>query len=134
MRNLKTIKLLFPFFVILSFTFCATIPQDNDEAHGSKLTVGMVKKEIKKGITNQAEIMQIFGAPNLVTKNRKGDEVWNYNRMSFKSVSTRGDSLFLFYSGGSKAVASTTTKSFDLIIIFDENDIVKDYSVIAASY
>ena len=37
-------------------------------------------------------------------------------------------------SFGSRAVSSATTKSFDLIIIFDENDIVKDYSIIAASF
>ena len=103
-----------------------------DESN-TALTAGRVKMEIEKGKTAQADILKIFGSPNIVTKNRENDEVWNYNRMSYESV-YGSDSGWLIFWGGSRAVSSTTTKSFDLIIIFDKNDIVKDYSVIAASF
>lgn len=111
---------------------CATYPQ-GDPAQSSNLTMGMVKKEIIKGTTNQTEIIQKFGSPNLVTKNRSNDEVWSYTRMSYEAKSG-SDGVSIIFFGGSRAMSTTTSKSFDLIIIFDEKGIVKDYSVISAQY
>lgn len=112
---------------------CATFPRTNEPAQKSNLTTGTVKKEIIKGQTTQAEILELFGAPNIITKNSNNDEVWNYNKMSFEHVSG-ADSGGIIFWGGSRAMSTATTKSFDLIIIFDENDVVKDYSVISASF
>lgn len=128
----KTLSLFFPLmFVALLISGCATFGVK--EMSNTNLTAGKVKMEIKKGKTTQAEILQIFGAPNIITKNRSNDEVWNYNRMSYEAV-YGSDFGGLIFWGGSRAVSSATTKSFDLIIIFDENGIVKDYSIIAASF
>jgi len=38
------------------------------------------------------------------------------------------------FFAGQKASASTSNQSFDLIITFDDKDIVKDYSVISSSF
>jgi len=112
---------------------CATFPESGEPVQRSNLTTGVVKKEIIKGTTTQAEILELFGSPNLVTKNRDNNEVWNYNKMSFKSkVGSDGVSLILW--GGSRAMSTATTSSFDLILEFDENDVVLDYSIISASY
>jgi outer membrane protein assembly factor BamE (lipoprotein component of BamABCDE complex) len=119
--------------VSLSIVGCATFPEDRTPTQKSRLTTGSVKKEIIKGKTTQAEVMELFGAPNLVTKNRSNNEVWNYNKMSYTSK-TGADGMSLILWGGSRAMSSTTTSSFDLIIEFDENDVVKDYSIISASY
>jgi hypothetical protein len=35
---------------------------------------------------------------------------------------------------GQKASASSSSQSFDLIITFDDKDVVKDYSVISSSF
>ena len=108
----------------------ATLPE---KTGNSKLTVGEVKREIVKGQTTQAEIMLTFGSPNLVSQNKEGNEVWAYNRMSYQTYAgSEGGTLILW--GGSKAVSSATTKSFDLIITYDSNDVVQDYKVIYASY
>jgi len=112
---------------------CATFPMSREPVQKSNLTVGTIKKEIVKGQTTQAEILKLFGSPNLITKNRRNNEVWNYNKMSHEAK--RGtDGITLILWGGSRAMSATTTKSFDLIIEFDQNDIVKDYSIISASY
>ena len=42
----------------------------------SNLTFGVVKSKIIKGSTTQAEILEIFGSPNLVSKNKSNNEVW----------------------------------------------------------
>lgn len=112
---------------------CAAKVRESQPSEKSSLTVGVVKSEIIKGKTTQAEILELFGSPNIITKNRSDDEVWNYNRMSFESVSG-SDAGFVILWSGSQAISSSTTKSFDLIITFDENDVVKDYSVISASF
>jgi outer membrane protein assembly factor BamE (lipoprotein component of BamABCDE complex) len=95
----------------------------------SNLTFGVVKSKIIKGQTTQEEILAIFGAPNMVTKNKSDNEVWSYNRMS--SVSKGGKTSFIF---GEKASVSNSSQSFDLIITFDEQDVVNDYSVISTSF
>lgn len=118
---------------IVSVLFFGCATSGVKEMSNTNLTSGKVKMEIKKGVTTQAEILQIFGSPNIVTKNRSNDEVWNYNRMSYESAYGSDGGGFIFW-GGSRAVSSATTKSFDLIIIFDDKDVVKDYSIIAASF
>ena len=101
----------------------------SDATQKSNLTFGTVKSQIEKGKTTQTEILQLFGAPNLVTKNKSNNEVWSYNKMS--STSKGGNSLFV---DGSRASVSSSNQSFDLIITFDDNDIVKDYSVVSSSF
>lgn len=119
--------LLLPFILLWS---CQSYKYGTDgPAQKSNLSFGVVKSKIKKGETTQAEILQLFGAPNLVTKNRTNNEVWNYNKMSV--VSKGGENSFI---AGSRASVSSSTQSFDLIIIFDNNDVVLEYSVISSSY
>jgi len=103
--------------------------QNAEPTQKSNLTFGVVKSKIIKGTTSQAEILNIFGSPNLVTKNKSNNEVWSYNKMSVQERAGHTD----FFSG-QRASASSSSQSFDLIITFDENDIVKDYSVISTSY
>ena len=127
---------------------CATFPEKQEKAT-SPLTAGNVTLRLKKGETTKDEVLKTFGSPNIVTKNRDADEVWNYNRMNFTTrVGSDSFGLGLIGGlaggsgagggglgvGGGRAVSTATTKSFDLIITFDENDVVKDYSIIQASF
>jgi len=131
--NCPFLKSFFLFFLLLIFIGCATFPKEQETAQSSNLTYGVVKSKIIKGQTTQEEILKIFGAPNIITKNRENDEVWNYNRMSYKTSEGADGSTVIFWSG-SRAMTTATTASFDLIIIFDKNDTVKDYSVISAKF
>ena len=47
----------------------------------SALTPGMVVKHIQKGKTTQAEIMETFGPPDMVTRSGSG-EMWGYDKVS----------------------------------------------------
>ena len=127
MNKLYFILSLFCFFLL---TACNSYKYGaSDATQKSNLTFGVVKSKIEKGKTNQTEILQIFGSPNLTTKNKSNNEVWSYNKMS---VSSKGGNSAFF--DGSRASISSSSQSFDLIITFDENDIVLDYSVISSSY
>ncbi len=115
--------------IIFSIASCTSLKAPQK----SNLTQGIVKTKIEKGVTSQAEILSLIGAPNIITKNRDGDEVWTYSRQSFDSESGGfAGGLFLF--GGSKAFSSASSNSFDLIITFDNKNIVKDYSAVSSQF
>lgn len=129
----KPIQLISVFSLTLSLLIAGCASYAKKDESNTTLTAGRVKMEIVKGKTTQADILKIFGSPNIVTKNRDNDEVWNYNRMSYEAL-YGSDSGWLIFWGGSRAMSSTTTKSFDLIIIYDNNDVERDYSIISASF
>ena len=129
-KKMKHLQIAFYVFCLSVLCSCNSYKYGaGDTSQKSNLTFGVVKSKIAKGHTTQNEILNLFGAPNLVTKNKANNEVWSYNKMS--AVSKGGNSSFL---DGSRASVSSSNQSFDLIITFDDNDVVKDYSVISSSY
>lgn len=125
----------------IGLSSCAYGQPSLHEVGNSNLTPGMVKTEVTKGVTTQAEILEVFGAPNIVTMNADEDEVWNYHRMAFVSTESESGILAILWGGSGaagggarQAAAASTTRSFDLILVFDDKDVVKDYKVIAAVF
>lgn len=127
--GIETVLLIANLMVLMSGCSSYRYGAGEENVQKSNLTFGVVKSKIIKGETTQAEILEIFGSPNMVTKNKADNEVWNYNRMS--TVSKGGQTLFFF---GERASVSKVSQSFDLIITFNQNDIVEDYSVISTSF
>ncbi len=122
------------FLITLLLAGCATFPKPTESAQQSNLTAGTVKSRITKGTTTQEEILKIFGAPNIVTKNKNAEEVWNYHKISYEAFGAAKNDVYFFLQGGSRAVSSTTSRSFDLIITFDKNEVVSDYSIVSAQF
>ena len=77
--------------------------------------------------------MRIFGAPNIVTRNKVGNEVWNYSKQSFDSKTGSFGGGLIFFGGG-KAFSSAATASMDVIIEFDSKDVVKDYTFVSSQF
>lgn len=121
---------ILPTLLVLMLAACATTSSNKAK---SNLTYGMIKSKVKKGKTSQAEIVKIFGSPNIVSKNKKGLEVWTYSRQATQSKSGGGFGT-LGIVGKSSAYSNTSTSSFDFIVTFDKNDIVVDYSVVSAKF
>ena len=103
----------------------------------SNLTPGMAKLTIVKGKTTQAEIMEVFGPPDLVT--HKDDlQVWTYDKIRY-DIERRSGGLFVLGAvgggsgggvggaGGTKKTVRSSSTSTMLIIYFDNGDIVRDY-------
>ncbi len=99
----------------------------------SNLTPGMAKTKIIKGQTSQNEILEVFGAPNIVTKNKTGNEVWTYDKAS---VETGTSDVYgtIIIAGGVGSRSSTSAKTFTLMIEFDDKNIVKDYSYRSSAF
>ena len=100
-----------------------------------KLTLGTVQSKIKKGM-NQTEVLEVLGSPNIVTKNKSGNEVWTYDKVGSSQSSTSGVSatygqaqlnqgFWAFLFGGttnsaqSNSDSSTESKSLTVIITFN---------------
>lgn len=132
-----------------------TLPYSNQQK--SNLTAGMVKKYVKVGEATQTDILTIFGAPNIITRDKENNEVWTYDRQSIASASevaewnTSGGVGVLAGGlvgstavgggasiGGSSGKGSTagqvSSSTFTLIIKYDENDVVQDYRMMATQF
>ncbi|MDP0488966.1 MAG: hypothetical protein Q7K48_00090 [Fusobacterium sp. JB021] len=123
-------KKLIYLLIIMSLTLVGC---SNNKPQKSNLSYGMIKSKVRKGRTSQSDLLRIFGAPNLVTKNGNNNEVWSYNKMSVDKKS-QGDKTWKLFVQEYGSTSSTTTSSFDFIVVFDDFDIVKDYSVITSNY
>ncbi|MDO8675065.1 MAG: hypothetical protein Q7K71_02970 [Candidatus Omnitrophota bacterium] len=97
------------------------------------LTAGMAKTKIIKGQTMQSEILEVFGAPNIVTKNKSGNEVWTYDQVSVESAASEVYGTIII-AGGVGNRTSTSTRTFTLMIEFGDGDIVKDYSYRSSAF
>jgi len=122
-------KKLLLLLIILVFFGCATV----QVTQKSNLTPGMVKTRIVKGSTSQSEILSIFGAPNIITKNKSGNEVWTYDKVSIDSSSS-GAHGTLIIAGIGRTSGSASTRTFTLMIEFDEKEIVEDYSYRSSAF
>ena len=121
--------LIFMFVASFLLSGCASV----QPVGKANLTPGMAKTKIIKGQTTQNEIIQVFGPPNIVTKNKSGNEVWTYDKVS---VETGTSDVYgtLLIVGGAGSRSSTSTRTFTLMIEFDEKDVVKDFSYRSSAF
>ena len=121
---------------IMLFSCAANKPDDSNN-----LTLGTVQSKISKG-QSQSSVMDILGSPNIVTKDSQGREVWTYDRISSENDAS---SSFVFYilnpiswfTGGgtnSKSSSSSSSKSLTVLITFDDNKNVLDYTYQSLKY
>ena len=116
--------------VLFLLSGCATTAEPVQK---SNLTPGMAKTKIIKSQTTQQEILQVFGPPNIVTKNKSGNEVWTYDRVSVEASASEAYGTIII-AGVASGRTSTSTRTFTLMIEFDEKDIVKDFSYRSSAF
>ncbi|MEM7411281.1 MAG: hypothetical protein AAF430_13675 [Myxococcota bacterium] len=111
----------------LVFGACASAPPPDD---ADNLTVGKVQGEIKVGM-DAASVAQVLGSPNIVTTDDQRRETWIYDKVSSDRVSTQssiGGGIIIFGGGRSSQSSSSTQRTLTIIIKFDEQKMVRDYS------
>ncbi|MEC9006768.1 MAG: hypothetical protein VX731_01455, partial [Candidatus Neomarinimicrobiota bacterium] len=121
------ITMLIALFVVSG---CSNAPKETT----SKLTLGLVQSTVTKG-ANQTDITKVLGAPNIISKDKQGNETWTYDRISREAQSSSGSGVgfgalfgWVFAGGRSSASSSTSNKSLTVIITFDDNKSVIDYA------
>ena len=118
--------------LILCLSLCC-LALGCSQARPSALTPGAAKKHIEPGVTAQAEVLEIFGPPNVLTR-KDGGEMWVYDKVSSKTVflwfglgGGGGGSSGGGLGGGGGGSTERSETTMMLIIYFDENDVVRDY-------
>jgi len=137
-------------FFLLVFSFgCATTKQiTQQEQIEERLTLGLVQKNVKKGMS-QAEVARVLGSPNIVTTDRDGSETWIYDKVAVearsKSVSGGVGGGIMAYPGatvfgggggvsGSKSEYASTERTLTVVIKFDKQNRVSDVSYHASKF
>lgn len=114
----------------VSLAGCATAPAPVD-TRNSALTSGNVSMNLVVGQTNQAEVLEKFGAPNIVTMDGQRNEVWSYQRHATVSQASGGSSYWTIVLVGSGQYAEgfqQSQRTITLIIKFDpKTKVVSDF-------
>lgn len=125
-------KIIFITAVVLSALLfsCTTVYNTGSGSTDSNLTVGKVQREIKKGMSG-AEVAEALGSPNIVTQDANGDETWVYDKIATEAnYTSNSDGLFLILYGktSTQQTASVTQKTLTVVIKYDNNKKVKEFS------
>ncbi len=143
------IKGLLAIAAILPLTGCMSAHQHYQQTHGAQerqMTVGIVQKEIKKGMS-AADVAEVLGSPNIVTTDSEGREVWIFDKIStdvtYSSDSGGAGVLLLIGAAGGDALGgglgsgsysrsagaqSKTQRTLTVVIKYDEQKKVRDFA------
>lgn len=125
---------------IISLVACMGTTPVGEPMSKSNLTSGQVSMTLKKNITTQAEVVETFGAPNLVTQNADGEDVWTYqkNATIANAVSNSSYATIILLGGSSKSSGfEQSSRTMTLIIKFKDIKGVKtvvDFSSRSSSF
>jgi hypothetical protein len=131
--------------VLLPLTGCITASEHNTQLGAmeeQRMTVAAVQREIQLGMSGAA-VLSALGSPNIVSTDKNRQEVWVYDRVSTETVYSNSGTGLLSLIGASAGSAAggvlpsheqnagatrRSQKTLTIIIKFDENELVRDYS------
>ena len=128
--------IIISFTSIILFSCAANKPDDNNN-----LTLGTMQSNISKG-QSQSSVMDVLGSPNIVTKDSQGREVWTYDRISSENDASSSFGFYIlnpisWFTGGgtnSKSSSTASSKSLTVLITFDDNKNILDYTYQSLKY
>jgi outer membrane protein assembly factor BamE (lipoprotein component of BamABCDE complex) len=95
-----------------------------------RLSVGTVQREIRKGMP-AAAVAEALGAPNIVTTDEQGREVWIYDRIATERAYVEESGyagLILAGYARQGGASSVTQRTLTVIVKFDGEKRVRDYA------
>jgi outer membrane protein assembly factor BamE (lipoprotein component of BamABCDE complex) len=128
------LRVLFAAMVVVALgSGCRTV-QDNQRDLSStrerELTAGVVRKEIKKGMSG-AQVAELLGSPNITTMDENNRETWVYDKIATEaSYSESQSGMFLILGGFSNrsGAASTTQRTLTVVIKFNADSKVESFT------
>jgi outer membrane protein assembly factor BamE (lipoprotein component of BamABCDE complex) len=102
---------------------CKSPPPEED---GKNLTAGVVQREIRLGMAG-SQVIEALGHPTIVTGDESGNETWTYER-SARSVESKSGGYWVVFLWGATEKAKTSSRSFTVIIKFDEQKKVREFA------
>ena len=147
-------KIISVVLILILFVGCSASYHKNAVHDDTKdrISAGTVQREIRIGMPS-ADVITILGAPNMVTTDGQRRESWVYDKIATERVvssssfggntgsgvggsyGNTGAIGVLGFGGKSSAGASSTTqRTLTIIIKFDEQGMVRDYSYRQSSF
>jgi outer membrane protein assembly factor BamE (lipoprotein component of BamABCDE complex) len=121
--------------LVLLIGGCAT--QQQPQPGMRPYTQGNVTLKLKKGVTTQEQVTEAFGAPNIVTQDANGNQVWIYQKdnVTVKSGGTSGYFTILIAGVNSgRSSYEQSSRTMTLTIHFDKRGIVRDFKSMSTSF
>jgi hypothetical protein len=135
----------------------ATAAASAPVTHGSALSYGTVTSRVEKNKTTQTDLVEQFGGPNISSLDADGSEVWIYERSvtqtdvatqsrDYRGAVNMGVSFGYPHFGATAGAAgsaekssgqsssTTSTRTLTVIVKFNANKTVKDYSARATTF
>lgn len=112
---------------------CRTVQDNRGDLSSTRereLTAGIVKKEIKKGMSG-AQVAELLGSPNITTLDENSRETWVYDKIATEaSYSESQSGMFLILGGFSNnsGAASTTQRTLTVVIKFNAESKVESFT------
>jgi outer membrane protein assembly factor BamE (lipoprotein component of BamABCDE complex) len=94
------------------------------------LTHGNVQLNLHVGETTQTQVLEAFGAPNIVSIDGSNQEVWTYQRQATVAESSSVSNYWtiVLFGGTAKAAGfEQTQRTMTLLIKFDARKVVADF-------
>lgn len=133
------IKNLFSSLVIISCLLLVSCASTNEGTTKNPFNALTLKENLHEGKTTQTQMLQIFGAPDIVTESSSKEDVWTYSQVKHESSGGKiGAGLFgvlpmtslpLGDLYGSARTDESASKTVTLIVYFDKKKILKSYSL-----
>jgi hypothetical protein len=130
-------RILYTSLFFIALSGCSTNPIDSDTLQKSNLTAGQVTLTLKKDITTQTDVIEAFGAPNLVTSSADGSEVWTYqkNATVANSSSNSTYATIILLGGSSRSSGfEQSSRTMTLIIKFGDVNGIKKVTDFSSRY
>lgn len=124
---------------VLALTGCAgsQTQQSAQQTSHSPFTHGNVQLTIKPNTTTQAQILEVFGPPNIATTDTSGNEVWSYQKNATITTSIENSTYGTVLLAGGKTTSTgfeQSSRTMTLIIKFDGSKKVIDFKSMTSSF
>lgn len=111
-------------------TTAAKQPEQPGSAAERQMTLGVVQKEIRAGLT-QDEVVAALGSPNIVTRDAQGRETWIYDKIASEaSYSTQGayGTVLLVGARTTSGTSSQSQRTLTVTIKYGSDQRVETFS------
>ena len=122
-------KIFFIVFLLASCTSRLDLPIiDDSSAEVERLSVSSASKLLIGD--DQTQVIKVLGTPNIITRNKTGDESWVFDRVSeqYEFVQNNNSREFIFQKPDQRVKEGRSSKTFIVIIDFDDSKLIKDIS------
>ena len=133
MMRLIRVTLMLGLFVLLSA--CAS--QHPVKPAYNPFTPGNVTLTLKRGVTTKTDVLEAFGAPNIVAQNDDATSTWTYQKNAVVTTSHDSNVFATILLAGTSSDSSgfeQSSRTMTLIIHFDKHGKVSGFRSLATDF